>query len=139
MVNNSDIFCVPTVIYKNMVVSTFWSYKNLRKFHILHISKTTLYFNAVVPDLFCQITLFGLFEIWNYPQIKGCFSTLLNKVQIQITLPKMAVYPQRVNYPSSGTTAPEYVHVLYTILAHKSLSTKKEVIHTNHPFLNKDP
>ena len=35
---------------------------------------------------------------------KGCFSTLHNKVQIQNTLPKMVIYPQRVNYPSSGTT-----------------------------------
>ena len=64
---------------------------------------------AVVPDLFWQITLFGHFEIWNYPQIKDCFSPLLNKVQIQITLPKMAVYPWRVNYPSSGTTDVTYL------------------------------
>ena len=60
---------------------------------------------AVVPDLFWQITLFELFEKSNYPQINGRFSLLFNKVQIQITLPKMAVYPRRVNYPSSGTTA----------------------------------
>ena len=33
------------------------------------------------------------------------FSILLYKVQIQITLPKTTVYPQRVNHPSSGTTA----------------------------------
>ena len=29
----------------------------------------------------------------------------LNNVKIQITLPKTTVYPQRVNHPSSGTTA----------------------------------
>ena len=62
------------------------------------------YFNSVVLDLFDRSTLFGHFEIWNYPQMKGCFSSLLNKAQIQITLPKMVVYPRRVNYPSSGTT-----------------------------------
>ena len=38
------------------------------------------------------------------PSNKRCLSLLLNKVQIQITLPKMVVYPQRVNYSSSGTT-----------------------------------
>ena len=38
------------------------------------------------------------------PSNECCFFPLLNKVKIQITLPKMAVYPGRVNYPSSGTT-----------------------------------
>ena len=38
---------------------------------------------------FWQITLFGTFEKWNYTQIKGCFSLLLNRVQIQISLQKL--------------------------------------------------
>ena len=52
--------------------------------------------------LIWQFTLFGFFEKWNYPQI--CFSLLLHKVQIHITLPIPIVYPQRVNYPNSGTS-----------------------------------
>ena len=44
---------------------------------------------TVVPDLFWQITLFGLFDCFSPPP-------LLNNVQIQITHPKMAVYPRRV-------------------------------------------
>ena len=40
----------------------------------------------------------------------------VNKVQIQITLPKMADYPRRVNYPSSGTTAFRDVLFSLTVL-----------------------
>ena len=36
------------------------------------------------------------------------FAVTFNKVQIQIILPKMIVYPQRENYPSSGTTVLVY-------------------------------
>ena len=60
------------------------SYEILYEVKFVGEVKVAHFEESMQPDMpssgfgsFWQITLFGIFEKWNHPQIKGCFSLLL--------------------------------------------------------------